>query len=47
VADLRQHLHDGIEALTLGPGQEEELLEEAEAALRLTHRLLAELETLA
>ncbi|MFO0037956.1 MAG: biliverdin-producing heme oxygenase [Synechococcaceae cyanobacterium] len=47
VADLRQHLHDGIEALTLSPGQEEELLEEAEAALRLTHRLLAELETLA
>ncbi|MFM7264169.1 MAG: biliverdin-producing heme oxygenase, partial [Cyanobium sp.] len=43
VAELRQQLHDGIEALRLSPGEEEELLEEAEAALRLTHRLLAEL----
>jgi heme oxygenase len=47
VAELRQHLHDGIEALRLSPGEEEELLEEAEAALGLTHQLLAELDTLA
>jgi heme oxygenase len=47
VGELRQRLHDGIEALRLTPCQEEELLEEAEAALRLTQRLLAELETLA
>lgn len=47
VGELRQRLHDGIEALQLTPCQEEELLEEAEAALRLTQRLLAELETLA
>lgn len=40
---LKQALHDGIEALTLTPQQETELLEEAELAFHATQRLLAEL----
>ena len=44
---LKQELHDGLEALTLSAAEEEELLDEAEMAFRLTQRLLAELAELA
>lgn len=47
IPSLKQALHDGIEALTLTPQQEEELLEEAELAFHATQRLLAELGDLA
>lgn len=47
IPSLKQALHDGIEALTLSPQQEEELLEEAELAFQATQRLLAELGDLA
>ncbi len=40
---LKAALHDGIEQLQLSAAQEEELLEEAEAAFHATQRLLAEL----
>lgn len=43
VEDLKIRLHDGFEALDLSPGENEELLEEAEQAFQFTQRLLAEL----
>lgn len=43
IADLKSGLHDGFEALQLHALQEQELLEESEAAFLLTQRLLAEL----
>ena len=43
IAALKAALHDGFEALTLTDAQEQELLEESEAAFLLTQRLLAEL----
>lgn len=42
-AELKQALHDAFEQFALSPQQEEELLEEAEAAFHATQRLLAEL----
>ncbi|MFN7901129.1 MAG: heme oxygenase, partial [Synechococcaceae cyanobacterium] len=45
--DLKHALHAGFEQLELLEAEEQELLEEAEMAFRLTQRLLAELETLA
>lgn len=47
IPELKQALHDALERFTLSPSQEEELLEEAEAAFRATQRLLAELGELA
>ncbi len=46
IGALKGALHDGFEALTLTDAQEQELLEESEAAFLLTQRLLAELEDL-
>jgi len=46
IGELKARLHDGFEALTLTDAQEQELLEESEAAFLLTQRLLAELEDL-
>jgi heme oxygenase len=43
IASLRAGLHAGVEALALSEAQEQELLEESEAAFLLTQRLLAEL----
>ena len=43
LADLKAGLHHGFEELQLGERQEQELLEEAEAAFHATQRLLAEL----
>jgi heme oxygenase len=43
VSELKAGLHDGFEALGLSEGEDQELLEESEAAFRLTQRLLAEL----
>jgi heme oxygenase len=43
LADLKAGLHDGFEELQLREQQEQELLEEAEAAFHATQRLLAEL----
>ncbi|MDI9405795.1 MAG: biliverdin-producing heme oxygenase [Chitinophagaceae bacterium] len=43
LAELKAGLHDGFEELQLSEQQEQELLEEAEAAFQLTQRLLAEL----
>jgi heme oxygenase len=43
IQELKQALHDAFERFRLTPSQEEELLEEAEAAFRATQRLLAEL----
>lgn len=43
LAELKQGLHDGFEELQLSSAQEEEMLQEAEAAFLATHRLLAEL----
>lgn len=43
IEDLKARLHDGFEALELSPEEDDELLEEAEEAFRLTQRLLAEL----
>ncbi|MEB3354321.1 MAG: biliverdin-producing heme oxygenase [Cyanobacteriota bacterium] len=43
LADLKAGLHDGFEELQLSEQQEQELLEEAEAAFHATQRLLAEL----
>jgi heme oxygenase len=47
VAELKGALHDGFEQLQLTEREEEDLLEEAEAAFLLTQRLLAELAPLA
>jgi heme oxygenase len=44
VAELKQAFHDGFEQLELSEQQEQELLEECEAAFRATQRLLAELD---
>jgi heme oxygenase len=46
IAALKTALHEGFEALQLSDSQEEELLEESEAAFLLTQRLLAELAAL-
>jgi heme oxygenase (biliverdin-producing, ferredoxin) len=43
LAHLKAGLHDGFEELQLSERQEQELLEEAEAAFHATQRLLAEL----
>jgi heme oxygenase len=43
LAELKAGLHDGFEELQLSDQQEQELLEEAEAAFHATQRLLAEL----
>lgn len=43
IEDLKARLHDSFEALELSPEEDDELLEEAEEAFRLTQRLLAEL----
>ena len=43
LVELKAGLHDGFEALQLSDPQEQELLEEAEAAFHATQRLLAEL----
>lgn len=43
VMELKQGLHDAFEELRLSSDQEEELLQEAEAAFLATHRILAEL----
>ena len=47
LAELKAGLHDGVEEMQLSEPQEQELLEEAEAAFQLTQRLLAELAELA
>ena len=47
IPELKLALHDAFERFRLAPSQEEELLEEAEAAFRATQRLLAELAQLA
>jgi heme oxygenase len=47
IAELKQALHDAFEQFDLSPEEEEELLEEAEAAFHATQRLLAELDALA
>lgn len=44
---LKQALHEGFERLQLNAKEEEELLDEAEAAFGATQALLAELDTLA
>lgn len=46
IPELKAALHDGFEALRLSESEEQELLEESEAAFLLTQRLLAELEQL-
>ena len=43
IPELKAGLHDGFEALQLNDREEQELLEESEAAFLLTQRLLAEL----
>ena len=47
IEELKQRLHDGVEALDLSAQEEQELLEESEEAFLLTQRLLAELADLA
>jgi heme oxygenase len=47
IPELKAALHDGFEQLQLSDAQEEELLDEAEAAFRLTQALLAELAEIA
>lgn len=47
VEELKLALHQGVEQLELLDKEEQELLEEAEFAFRLTQRLLAELERIA
>ena len=47
IPELKSQLHAGFEALDLSDAQEQELLEESEAAFLLTQRLLAELADLA
>ncbi len=47
IAELKAALHDGFEQLQLSDRQEQELLEEAEAAFHATQALLAELGELA
>lgn len=47
VAELKHAFHDGVEQLQLSEQQEQELLEESEAAFQATQRLLAELAELA
>jgi heme oxygenase len=43
IAELKQQLHDGYEALELSDAEEEELLAESEVAFHATQQLLAEL----
>lgn len=43
ISELKAGLHDGFEAMALSDKEEQELLEESEAAFLLTQRLLAEL----
>jgi heme oxygenase len=45
--DLKEALHKGIERLLLSAKEEEELMDEAQAAFAATRALLAELESLA
>ena len=45
-SDLKQALHEGLEQLLLNPREEQELLDEAQAAFGTTQGLLAELERL-
>ncbi|MCF8141962.1 MAG: heme oxygenase, partial [Cyanobium usitatum Tobar12.5m-G36] len=40
---LKKALHDGFEQMDLSEAEEEELLDEAVAAFKLTQKLLAEL----
>ena len=47
IPELKSQLHEGFEALALSEAEEQELLEESEAAFLLTQRLLAELADLA
>ncbi len=47
IPELKAQLHEGFEALDLSDAEEQELLEESEAAFLLTQRLLAELADLA
>jgi heme oxygenase len=47
IAELKASLHDGFEQLQLSDRQEQELLDEAEAAFHATQALLAELGQLA